>query len=371
MDITKQNCTNCGIDLGLALGFITHSYATSQKNEESQALAPEILTPRLGEYLVSKGFISEENLKLALDYQKEQAELETPVLLGQALVIFGLIDREQLDKAVTEQIMILQSALRESNLHLDQMVQERTKELKNALLRLETLNEIKNNFISNVSHELRTPLSHIVGYVDLLEDGAFGDVTDDQKDILQVLQKSTDRLQGLIENLLNFAETSRGSVEIQLVSVSIEDIMNTIDDRIYQKAKENNIRFDLDIPDNRIKVLADKAKIAWVIDQLLDNAVKFNKAKGKVSLAIKNGIDSTRIKISVTDTGIGIPESKLDEIFASFQQVDGSSTRQYGGAGLGLALVKKVLEAHDTVITVQSKEGQGSYFEFSLPVVIS
>src|SRR3970282_789283 len=150
--------------------------------------------PRLGDSLVDQGLLSAEDLKQALAYQGEQGRLGKRILLGQALIDLKLIERSKLDEAITQQISQLQEALHQSNLFLEQRVQERTAELQEALDKLTELNRLKNDFISNVSHELRTPLAHMVGYIDLLSVEALGPLSDEQRSALKVLEKSYKRL---------------------------------------------------------------------------------------------------------------------------------------------------------------------------------
>ncbi|MBX3048678.1 MAG: hypothetical protein KIT46_00080 [Anaerolineales bacterium] len=163
-------------------------------------LAPEVLVPRLGDSLVEKGLLTRADLQRALSHQQQKRKEGTRVLLGEALIELNLVDRRTLDAAVTEQIAQLQEALHQSNLLLEQRVQERTIELQEALDKLTEFNRLKNDFISNISHELRTPLAHMVGYIDLLGANALGDLNDEQRNAVRILEKSYRRLSSLIDN---------------------------------------------------------------------------------------------------------------------------------------------------------------------------
>src|SRR4029079_2413782 len=143
-------------------------------------LTPEMLVPRMGEYLIHKGLISTENLQKALDYQQESTAKGSPILLGQALIDLKLLDRAGLDQVVTEQIIQLRSALQTANRTLERRVEERTAELQKALERVSELSQLKANFVSNISHELRTPLTHVKGYIELLVSESLGTITEEQ-----------------------------------------------------------------------------------------------------------------------------------------------------------------------------------------------
>ena len=154
-------------------------------------LTPEVLVPRLGEYLVQNGQISEADLQKALAYQKEKQKGGQRCLLGQALMDLNLLTRRQIDQAVTEQIIQLRNALEDANRFLEHRVEERTAELQEALRKLSELNQVKANFVANISHELRTPLTHVKGYLELLSTGTLGPLSDDQKNALQISQRAT------------------------------------------------------------------------------------------------------------------------------------------------------------------------------------
>lgn len=330
-------------------------------------LTPEVLVPRLGEYLVQQGYIDKEGLNKALAYQqRKQAKNQHP-LLGETLLELKLIDRSTLNQAITEQIIQLRNALEDANRSLERRVQDRTAELQLALRKLSELNQLKANFVANISHELRTPLTHVKGYIELLVTETLGSLGEEQKKALQVAQHAITRLESLIDNLILFSQAERGELTLHLTPVDLNKVATEILNYSNQKALDRNIILSADIKSNLPLVKADEEKISWVILQLMDNAIKFTPAGGKVDLSIKREAH-TFVKVSVVDTGIGIPKNRLHELFEPFHQLDGSSTRRYGGTGLGLALVRQILDAHGSVIDVQSEEGKGTIFGFPLLV---
>lgn len=322
--------------------------------------------PRLGDSLVEKGLLTQDALKQALAYQKDQRAKGERVLLGQALTELGLIDRKTLDAAVTEQIAQLQDALHQSNLLLEQRVQERTAELQEALDKLTELNRMKNDFISNVSHELRTPLAHMVGYIDLLSAEALGAVTADQRSALAVLEKSYKRLAGLIDNLLFLSFDTAETLHLEPAPVRLDELFAQVLEQYQPRAESEKISLTQEVPAGLPPAHADPNRLEWAIAQLVDNALKFNVAEGRVHLNAHQ--EGSRISVAVADTGVGIPADKLHEIFEPFHQLDSSSTRRHAGTGIGLTLAKRIIEGHGARLEVESLPGKGSRFSFSLAV---
>ncbi|MBL8062057.1 MAG: hypothetical protein JNK32_03490 [Anaerolineales bacterium] len=334
----------------------------------SSKLTPEMLIPRLGEYIVQKGLISEAQLQMALDLQQEQIAQGNPFMLGQALMELNLLDQATLDQAITEQILQLRSALQAANRNLEQRVRERTAELNEALNRLSELSQMKANFIANISHELRTPLTHIKGYIELLISESLGAVAPEQRHALSVSQRATSRLEGMIEDLIMFSLSSRGEMSMKQEPVDIRRLVSLIVKSANAKAEERGVKLQLDASDGLPLVQADAEKISWVVSQLLDNGIKFTPSGGSVSVILKEE-GSNLLQVIVSDTGIGIPQGRMKEIFEPFHQLDGSSTRRFGGTGLGLSLVRQIVEAHGSLLDVKSMEGKGSTFKFPLLAV--
>ncbi len=330
-------------------------------------LMPEMLVPKLGEALVRDGHITDLDLKRALAYQQEQLVHSRTILLGQALLELKLIDRPTLDAAVTEQIIQLRSALQAANRTLERRVHERTAELQEALERLSELSQMKANFVANISHELRTPLTHIKGYLELMVTDSLGPLTDEQRHALLVSQKASDRLENLIEDLIMFSLASHGEMSVKQESMDIRRMASLAVKNAVPKAEERGVDVQLLAGEKVPQVQGDPEKIMWVLGQLLDNAIKFTPSGGRVVLGLKEE-SSNLVMVSVTDTGIGIPASRMQEIFEPFHQLDGSSTRKAGGTGLGLSLVRQIVEAHGSLLDVNSLEGRGSTFKFPLLV---
>ena len=367
VDAQGTLCRYCGVNLAFAAVMAEREIKLPLQVPMGTPMKPEILVPRLGDYLIEKGVLTQEELEKGLAYQRQHKEAGNPVLIGQALVELGFISPDALDQAITVQILLLQSALKQTNLELDERVQERTSELQAALEKLTELNQLKSNFISSISHELRTPLTHIRGYLEVLADGSLGELSGSQVESIAAIIKAEERLEALIENLIQFSLAARGELTLRWDKVDLAKIATDAVQQSLHKARNKEIDLTAHITSGLPAVNGDRDKLLWVVYQLIDNGIKFTPNGGCVEVDVAN--TNNTITVSVRDSGIGIPADRLEEIFEPFHQLDGSSTRKYGGTGIGLALMNRIIEAHMSKIGVSSQDGQGSKFSFSLPVL--
>ena len=361
-----RTCPHCNVDLALFTLLADKAYRDAVPETAPLITTPESLVPRIGDYLIEQGFINQEMLEAALQQQQALASQGQRLLLGQTLVQMDLIDREILDKVITQQIVELHAALQETNRTLEQRVKERTAELRQALDRLTEISQIKANLISNISHELRTPLAHIKGYIELIGEKQLGSLTPEQVKAVDVIQRAAQRLGGLIEDLIQFSTASREGLRLNLQQISLYELTNSVIERSQDKAYQAGITLETKIDPELPLLLADPDRISWVLFQMVDNAIKFTPPDGRVTFLARQ--EDQHVILSICDTGIGIPNDRVEEIFEPFHQLDGSPTRRYGGTGLGLALAKLILEAHETIMEVESEEGKGSTFSFPLPI---
>ena len=361
-----RSCDYCGADLAAEIEYAEIAKGETNPVGNDEPLSPEILVPRIGEYMLEQGVLQPEGLQRALDYQQELANKGESILLGQAMLALGLVSRETLDQVVTMQILLLQNALKEANQNLQARVEERTRELQQALEQLAELNHLKSNFIANISHELRTPLTHIKGYLDILVDGGLGPLNEDQSEALEVIKRSEGRLEQLIDDLIQFSLSSRGELTISAHPTDLAQLIKITTDRVRQKIRDKEIDLQTDIDENLPMVNADVDKIGWVLMQLLDNALKFTPNGGNVKIEARG--NKSTVSVAVMDTGIGIPDERIDEIFEPFHQLDSSATRRYSGTGLGLAMAYRIVNDHGSKIVVESVENKGSRFQFHLPI---
>jgi signal transduction histidine kinase len=235
-------------------------------------------------------------------------------------------------------------------------------ELQRAYDGLAELDELKSNFVSIASHELRTPLAVILGYASFLREEVSG-AAGEQVDI--VLQSAL-RLRALIDDMVNLRHVDTGEVQLERDIFSVTELVKEVADEFGQVATAKQQTLRLDIPDDPLRIDADRQKIYLVLANLLSNAIKFTSSRGRVQVsAWKKGDE---IWMAVMDTGIGIPERDYNRIFDRFYQVEPSLTRHYEGMGLGLSIAKSMVELHKGRIWVESVVGKGSRFTVALPV---
>jgi PAS domain S-box-containing protein len=252
----------------------------------------------------------------------------------------------------------LQKSLREVTLAREKL-HEANEELK-------TLDEMKTNLLSNVSHELRTPLVAVMGYTDMIANGKAGPVNEVQQEYLNISLRNIEKLVTLIENLLDFSRLHRGQEELLFDTFDIADCARTSTQIVEPVAKSRDISINMDVPEDPVLVEGDKGKLGQVFNNLLSNAVKFNQSGGEVNMAIRPG--DFNVEVVVSDTGIGVPQEAQDKIFTRFYQYDASSTRKYGGTGIGLSIAQDIMRLHGSRIMVTSREGEGASFSFILPL---
>lgn len=358
-------CPDCGIDVALAAVLLERQALSVIPADPGAPFVGDAMLSRFGEFLMKKGYITDAQLEAALGRQRERSGAAVRQTLGQVLLEMRVMTREQLELASVEQVQELQSALRSANAQLEQRVAERTRELEQAYRRLTELDQLKGNFIANVSHELRTPLTKIKGFNALLAAGDLGPLSEEQRQALEVMGRGVAELDRLVGDLIQFATGARGEMALRLAAVPVADMLERAVSAQRERAAAQGLSVLCVAPAPELAVLGDGEKLRWVIDQLLDNAVKYTPAGGRVEAGAGSAGD--RIRIWVADTGPGIEADRLPELFEPFHQLDGSSTRRRGGTGLGLALVKMIVTAHKSAVSVETVPGQGSRFSFDLP----
>ena len=247
---------------------------------------------------------------------------------------------------------------------LEDKVAERTEELQRLYRESVAANRLKSDFVATMSHELRTPLNAIIGYTDLLQDGEFGAVTPQQVEIFERVTKKSRELLELINETLDLNRLEGGKVALELGVVDLPDLLRALGSETQDLREKSGVRFTVDMPGDLPRLYTDGGKVKTVLRNLICNACKFTE-KGTVTVRAQSCRDG--LEISVSDTGIGIPPNARALIFEPFRQVDSSMTRRYGGVGLGLYIVKRLLDLLGGTIAVDSELGHGSTFRVWLP----
>ena len=278
------------------------------------------------------------------------------------------VDSDQPDAFAESDVQLMtvagaQVSVAIANARLFEAVEERAAELAVAYRELKESDRLKDELVQNVSHELRTPLTFIRGYVDLVLDGEMGIVTAEQQEALQVISDKTDEVTRLVQDIMALQRINEQNLVRE--PFSMMRLLYTAVDCHRMSAREQGLDLVFDSPSSEGIVVGDKGRINQVLDNLIGNAIKFSPDGGTITLRMVERRDD--VLVVVADEGIGLPSDKAARIFDRFYQVDGSSRRRFGGAGIGLAIVKRIVDAHDGDIWVRSELNQGSSFYFTLP----
>jgi signal transduction histidine kinase len=214
-------------------------------------------------------------------------------------------------------------------------------------------------------------LAPILGYTEILLAGGMGALPGNATRGIQAIAESGQRLLNLIESLLAFIRLDQGEMALEREPVTLSSLLASVVEPFKVRAAERKLALSFDAPEDLPSVLADPRELTVALNHLLENALKFTPAGGAVGLHTRRitGADGQPgVEVSIQDTGIGIPADQHEKIFERFYQADSSLTRQYGGVGIGLALVKQSIEAHGSRVLVESAPGEGSTFRFTLPL---
>lgn len=280
--------------------------------------------------------------------------------------------------------------LLETNRNLEQAI----KEMKIAKGTAELANKAKSDFLANMSHELRTPLNHIIGFTELIVDKNFGDLNKTQEEYLNDVLNSSHHLLSLINDILDLSKVEAGKTELQASNIKLQDLLENSLTMVKEKAMRHGLQIGVNINGTPDFIKADERKLKQIIYNLLSNSVKFTSDGGQIQVfaqmansdVIQSQIEGNGLSplcsesvnnnrhwvlISVKDTGIGLKTEELNRIFNPFDQVENSRSRKYQGTGLGLALVKNMVELHGGRIWAESEGlGKGTTFSFVIPTNI-
>ena len=297
-----------------------------------------------------------------------RAWMGVPLLFGDRVIGMLTLDKREPGFYTEEHARLAmafaaQAAIAIENARLYRRLERQSAQLAQAVEELQDLNRLRNQLVQNVSHELRTPLTLIQGYTELLLNEGLGQLEPAQRRALKTMEEYIRTLSHLIYNLTALRTFPRET--LALMPVSIVEIVGQLLEEEKQLARSAGVSFNTDLPDDLPPVLGDRERLDLVFHHLIDNAIKFSPNGGDVH--IRAWADEEWVYISVKDEGIGIAPEHLDRIFERFYQIDGSTTRRFGGMGVGLALVWEIVEAHGGTVEVESEPGKGSNFTVRLP----
>jgi signal transduction histidine kinase len=275
-----------------------------------------------------------------------------------------------------------------SSMHLEASTEsyrelcEKNKRLQESLERLKELDRLKSNFLATISHELRTPLTSVIGYSEMLLDGLAGPLAPEQREYVATIMEKGDHLLQMITSILDVSKIESGQLKLAVSEVDLAEVVEEAVRTVVPLAGKKGQSLDLVVEGALPVMRVDRDKVRQILVNLLGNAVKFTPEDGKIE--VRAGLSPTshvpdevdpfdpyagqELRVRVTDTGIGIPADQHQKIFENFYQVDSSSTREYGGSGIGLSIAKSYAEAHGGRIIVESEVGKGSAFTVYLPI---
>ncbi|HEY2967341.1 MAG TPA: ATP-binding protein [Casimicrobiaceae bacterium] len=256
--------------------------------------------------------------------------------------------------------------------HMSEELQRFDKEQRRAAAELGRLNDelaqtskAKSEFLANMSHELRTPMNAMLGFTEMLLDDLYGEVPPALKEPIMDIQVNGRHLLRLINDVLDLSKIEAGRMELALGEYSPREVVDIVHVSLRSLAAEKGLEFATSIPDDLPVAYGDNSRLTQCLMNLAGNAIKFTK-QGRVEIGVELAGDELIYRVS--DTGIGIPQDELENVFAEFRQVDATVTRQFGGTGLGLSITKKFVEMHGGRIWVESEVGKGCTFFFAVPL---
>lgn len=310
-----------------------------------------------------------------------QVTIDAPSLNALSIIL--------INTAYAHESATLYAMLSDHMYNLEQKVAERTHELQKARQQAELANQSKSSFLATMSHELRTPLNAAIGFTDVVLSKSFGPLNAEQEEYLGYVFQSSKHLLELINDILDLSKVEADKMELDPADVTIRNLLGNSMIMVKELAHRRELQLsDEFAPDVPVTIRADERKLKQIFFNLLSNAIKFTPVGGTITVALRKGVcifdmppaigrqladagaeNRDYLMISITDTGIGLKLEDLERIFNPFEQADNSSTREFEGTGLGLALTRKLLELHGGAIWADSAgPGRGSTFRFVLPL---
>ena len=249
---------------------------------------------------------------------------------------------------------------------LNEQLNEANRELNEANAKLTELSEMKEEFLALTTHDLRSPLTVISGVISFFTSGRLGELSPEQKNMVSMMERNTQNLIELVNDLLDASKLESGTIRLDVASIDLRGVLDELRETMEPLAKEKEIELVETLPPDLPPVEADRAKLRRIILNLLSNALKFTRKGGRVEVRVEQQEESRRVRICVSDTGVGIAPEDVERLFDKYEQARSRATRGEKGTGLGLYITRQLLELHGSEIKVESEVGRGSTFSFTL-----
>ena len=250
---------------------------------------------------------------------------------------------------------------------VNQQLNETNRELNEANAKLRELSEMKEEFLALTTHDLRSPLTVISGVISFFTSGRLGELSPEQKNMVSMMERNTQNLIELVNDLLDASKLESGTIRLDVASIDLRGVLDELRETMEPLAKEKGIELVETLPADLPLVEADRAKLRRIILNLLSNALKFTRKGGRIEVRVERQ-EGQQVRISVSDTGVGIAPEDVARLFDKYEQARSRATRGEKGTGLGLYITRQLLELHGSKIKVESEVGRGSTFSFTLPV---
>jgi len=300
---------------------------------------------------------------------------EARAVRGRAAELRDFVSTEEDDSALEElarqnrdlvQVLAELEEKREQMEALNRRLEESNRELNEANAKLREMSAMKEEFLALTTHDLRSPLTVISGVINFFSSGRLGDLTSEQKNMVEMMERNTQNLIELVNDLLDASKLESGTMRLDLASIALRGLVEELRKQLLPLAREKEIALEELIPEDLPLLKADRAKLRRVLVNLVSNALKFTPRGGRVELRARPEAPGW-VRVAVTDNGVGIAPEDLSDIFDKYAQARSRATRSEKGTGLGLYITRQLVELHGGRIEVQSEVGKGSTFSFTVP----
>ena len=300
---------------------------------------------------------------------------EAEEVRGRADFLRDFVNTEEDDSALEElsrqnrdlvQVLSELEEKRELLERLNTKLEDSNRELNEANARLRELSAMKEEFLALTTHDLRSPLTVISGVINFFTSGRLGEMTAEQKNMVAMMERNTQNLIELVNDLLDASKLESGTMRLDAATIELRGLVGELREQMQPLAREKEISLEEELPEDLPELRADRAKLRRVLVNLVSNALKFTPKGGRVRLGASR--EGGFVRVSVDDTGVGIPREDLHDIFDKYAQARSRATRSEKGTGLGLYITRQLVELHGGKISVQSEVGKGSTFSFTIPI---